>query len=890
MDQHPLAPLLIPSSIAIVGASDNSASVGGALFANLQTNFTGPVYLVNAHRTSLKGKPVFRSVTGLTQAVDLAVIATPPETLPTIIEDCGKRGIRAAIIYSSALTSNVPGGAEILSRVAETAARYRIRILGPNSLGIMRPALGLNATFASSAARPGTVALVAQSGALVSAVLDWAEADVVGFSSVISLGNKLDVDFSDVLDFLTRDTATESIVLYMEGLRNARKFMSALRAAARSKPVIVLKAGRDAEGLRAAATHTASMTGRDEVIEAALRRAGAIRVRTFVQLISAAKCLSSRYRATGNRLAIVTNGGGPGVMAADWAGESGIAMARLSESTIKHLNLSLPPAWSHDNPVDLLEDADVGRYRAAVAACMDDPAADGVLVILAPQSMTRTEKVARAIIELTRDNSKHLFACWMGDRSVSGARALFAAARIPVFRTPEPAVEAFSNVATYYQNQRLLMQVPGPIEHNNPPDTERARCLIENALAHGRSQLTPSESMRLLACFRIPIAHTTIANSQAEAVLIAKKIGFPVAMKVNSPDILHKRTAGGVRLNIANVAQVRSAYRDIVAAAEAHAPQARIDGLMIQPMVLEPRGNELLAGLFTDPLFGPVVVFGAGGSDVELIADRAVALPPLNAFLCNNLIDRSRVGKRLRTAPNGVQIQALLDTLLRVSEMACELPWLREMDINPIIVGANGITAVDARVIVASVTSVRDRYAHMAVYPYPTHLTRQYLLADGVVLTLRAIRPEDATIERAFVAALSGESKYFRFISALRELSERMLVRFTQIDYDREMALVAVITEKERDTQIGVARYTINADGESCEFAVVVADAWHGHGIATRLMNALVEAARFKGLRVMEGFVLHNNEKMLKLMRTMGFEIRASADDPSLRHVVKQLN
>ena len=890
VDQHPLASLLMPSSIAIVGASDNSASVGGALFANLQTGFAGPVYLVNAHRHSLKGKPVYRSISDLKQAVDLAVIATPPETLPAIVEDCGRRGIPAAIIHSSALTPNVPGGAEILSRVAEAATRYRIRILGPNSLGIMRPALGLNATFASSAARPGSVALVAQSGALVSAVLDWAEADEVGFSSVISLGNKLDVDFSDALDFLTQDTATESIVLYMEGVRNARKFMSALRAAARSKPVIVLKAGRDTEGLRAAATHTGSMTGRDEVIEAALRRAGAIRVRTFVQLFSAAKCLSSRYRATGNRLAIVTNGGGPGVMAADWAGESGIDMARLSNSTIEHLNASLPLAWSHDNPVDLLEDADVGRYRAAVAACMNAPEADGVLVILAPQFMTRTEEIARTVIELTRDNSKHLFACWMGDRSVSGARALLAAARIPVFRTPEPAVEAFSNVATYYQNQRLLMQVPGPLGHNDVPDIDGARDLIENALAHGRVQLTQVEALQLLACFRIPAVRTALANSEAEAIEIATQIGFPVAMKINSPDVSHKRAVDGVRLSIASATEVRSAYRAIVAAAEAHSPRPRIDGLLIQPMVIESLEHELLAGLFTDASFGPVVVFGAGGSNVELIADRAIALPPLNAFLCANLIDRTRVGNRLRSAPNEAQIQALSDTLLRVSEMACELPWLREMDINPIIIGTDGIVAVDARVVIAPLEPVRDRYAHMAVYPYPTHLTRQYLLDEGVALTLRAIRPEDAVMERAFVEALSGESKYFRFISALRELSERMLVRFTQIDYDREMALVAVVTEQQHDTQIGVARYAINVDGESCEFAVVVADAWHGRGIATRLMNALTESARFKGLRVMEGFVLHNNERMLKLMRTLGFEIRASNDDPSLRHVIKQLN
>ena len=731
----------------------------------------------------------------------------------------------------------------------------------------------------------------AWSGYMLAAVLDGADAAEVVFSSVVSLGNKLDVDFADVLDFLTLDPATDSIVLYVEGIRNARKFMSALRAAARAKPVVVLKAGRDEAGSRAAATHTSSLAGRDDVVDVALRRAGAVRVKSFVQLFSAAKCLSSRYRPVGNRLAVITNGGGPGVMAADRAGETGIELAQLSAATLERLDRTLPPAWSRANPVDLLEDADEARYREAVAACQADAAVDGLLVILAPQAMTRAEDVARAVVELSRQDSKPLFACWMGDQSLRSARAVLADARIPAFRTPEPAVEAFANVATYYQNQRLLMQVPGPLAHAEAPDTEGARALIQDALSAGRTMLSEVESKALLACFRIPVAPTALARSISEALAVAEQIGFPVAMKVASYDVPHKHEVDGVRLGLKNAAEVRVAYDDILAAVRRALPQSRIEGVSVQSMVARQRAREALIGLFTDSLFGPVVTFGTGGNDVELIADRAVALPPLNRLLTDNLVNRSRLGRQLGRELPSAALDALHGILMRVSEMACELPWIREMDVNPLLIDGAGAIAVDARVIVgpAEVADARNRYAHMAIHPYPHHLLRSLMLPEGVIVTLRAIRPEDAEIERAFVSALSDEARYFRFISALHELSERMLVRFTQIDYDREMALIAVVTLNGRETQIGVARYATNPDGESCEFAIVVADRWQGKGIATALMTALADAAREKGLLRMEGVVLHNNETMLKLMRKLGFGIEPHQDDPSLRRVMMPL-
>lgn len=880
----------MPASVAVVGASEDPASVGAALMRHLLDGFGGRLYAVNPRRTAAFGATVYATVRELPEAVDLAVIATRAESIPGIVEDCGARGVRAVAIVSSGLTDATPAGAKHLQAVADSARRHRIRVLGPNSLGVMRPASGLNATFASSRASAGSVALVAQSGALVSAVLDWAYSDEVGFSSVVSLGNKLDVDFADVLDFLTLDPATESIVLYVEGIRNARKFMSALRAAARAKPVIVLKSGREAAGLRAAITHTRSLAGRDEVSDAALRRAGAVRVRTFIQLFSAAKCLSSRYRPVGNQLAIITNGGGPGVMAADWANQIGVEVPELSGQTIARLDRVLPPDWSRDNPVDLLEDADTSRYRAAVHACLEDPRADGLLVILTPQLMTEPVEVAKTVIDLARDSSKQLFACWMGDRTVEQARALLTDARIPVFRTPEPAVEAFANVASFYRNQRLLMQVPGPLAHQEPPDIEAAQSLIDSVLAQGREVLTEHESKALLAAFRIPVVAAEVARTAGEASAIAQRIGFPVAMKISSADVPHKRAAGGVRLHVRSVEEVHAAFEQILVAVGRSAPDAKIDGIAVEPMVDKPDGLELLVGLFTDPLFGPVIAFGAGGAQVELIGDRAVSLPPLNRFLAHDMVARTRVAPLLEQTGAG-GMQALETVLLRVSEMACELPGLQELDINPLTVDGNGAVATDARVVVTRVERPLpgQRYAHMAIHPYPAHLEQRWTFDDGVAIVVRPIRPEDAETEKAFVAGLSEESKYFRFISALRELSERMLVRFTQIDYDREMALVAIAEENGRATQIGVARYAINPDGDSCEFAIVVADGWQGRGIGSRLMHALFDAAREKGLKTMEGYVLHNNDRMLRLMTALGFSARTDPNDPTLKHLVKTL-
>jgi acetyltransferase len=893
MAQTYLASLFAPASIAVVGASERPGAVGTAVMQNLRAGpYRGALFAINPRHKRLYGERAYPTVAALPGPVDLAVIATPARHLPDIIRACAARGIRNAAIISAGLTDLQLQGRSVLEDVARLARSSGIRLLGPNSLGLMRSSIGMNATFSHATARPGTVAVVTQSGGLASAMLDWALTDGVGFSSVISLGNQLDIDVADALDFLALDPETESILLYLEGVPSARRFMSALRAAARIKPVLALKSGRAPAGSRAAFTHTGALMGADDVFDAALRRSGAVRVPTFLQLFAAAKCLASRYRPAERHLAIVTNGGGPGVMAADRAIDAGLALADLAPATIARLDRALPVGWSRRNPVDILEDAGVERYREAFDACIADPHVDGIVAILTPQAMTDAEAVAAALVAASEASTKQLIACWMGDQRVVEARRRLQAAQIPVFRSPEPAVEAFASVAAFYANQRLLMQVPGPLSHQPPPDLAAAKAVIESALAEGRRALSEMESKAVLAAFGIAAAQTHVARSASEAVRIAERLGFPVVMKVDSPDIAHKSDVGGVRLGVASGDQVRAAFAGIEAQVRAAEPGARIRGVAVERMIAKPHGRELLVGVARDAVFGPVITFGTGGVQTELIADRAVALPPLNQILARDLIDRTRVAGTLgpwRRMPPADR-PALENLLLRVSEMVCELPWLVEMDLNPVILDETDAVVADARILVEPVGEMpAGRYLHMAICPYPSHLTEHWLDAQGRRFTIRAIRPEDAAMEQAFVRGLSAESRYFRFVNAIHELSDRMLVRFTQIDYDREMALVAVTGSDERQEQIAVARYAMNPDGTSCEFAIVIADAWQGQGLGTRLMTRLMDAARERGLPTMEGFVLATNHRMLRLMEKLGFEVRQADDDPTMKHVIRRL-
>ncbi|MCU7851651.1 MAG: bifunctional acetate--CoA ligase family protein/GNAT family N-acetyltransferase [Candidatus Thiodiazotropha sp. (ex Monitilora ramsayi)] len=893
MQSHYLTPLFSPNSIAMFGASERENSVGEVVFRNLlSSGFKGGIYPINPKHDKVQGQKAYKSIDAIGKPVELAVVATPAKTIPAIVEACGQHGVKTMIILSAGFRESGPAGRRIEDRVVEVAKEFGIRFIGPNCLGLIRPDKGVNVTFGNNNAKPGNLALVSQSGAICTAILDWAEVNDIGFSTVISTGIAADLDFGDYLDFLVSDPKTDSILMYVEGIKDARRFMSGLRAAARIKPVIVLKVGRHAAGAEASMSHTGALVGSDETFSAALARSGVLRVETISQLFSAAKALSARSRVYGDKLAIITNGGGPGVMAADRASDLDIELAQFSDETVKALNKALPDVWSHGNPVDVIGDAPPERYRAAVDICLNDPEVDGAIVILTPQAMTEPDEVAKVLIELADQHKKPILTSWMGGKQIENARKLFNNAKLPSFRTLENAVDAFHYLSSYQKNQRLLLQTPAKTSRRHvQPDVEGARLIIESALSEQRKVLTEPESFALLGAFRINAVRNGIARSANEALILAESIGFPVAMKIYSPDISHKSDAGGIRLNINNAQVVRSTYRDLIEQVKERRPEAKIEGVTVEQMYQSPNGRELLIGIIRDPVFGPVISFGSGGTTVEVMGDSAIALPPLNRRLALDLVNRTKAAKMLsdfRHMP-AANCEALIDVLLRVSTMACELPWIQEMDINPLILDESGAVAVDARIVVNFPRPSTDPYHHLAIHPYPVNLVNHLQLPNGTNIVIRPIRPEDVDLEQNFTRQLSDEAKYFRFMSSVQELTQDMLMRFTQIDYHYEMALIAVMDTGTHEVELGVARYVTNPDKKSCEFALVVSDKWQRQGIGHKLMHQLMEIARDRGLEKMEGEVLSNNFKMLDLMKSLYFRISTSPDDSGIKQVVVDL-
>ncbi len=893
-ERHYLTSLFEPKSVAVIGASERENSLGNILFRNIvDGGYKGTLYPINPRYESILGIRTYKSVEDVGARVELAIIATKPKTVPDIVEQCGRSGIKIVIIITPGFAEAGHAGAALERKTLEIARSYGVRVLGPNCIGVMRPELSLNATFSRVNADIGKLALVSQSGAMCSAVLDWAKSNRLGFSSVISLGSTADVDFGEILDYLVYDNRTHSILIYIEGTRNSRRFMSALRSAARIKPILLLKAGRHAAGSAAVRAHSGLHAGADSVFDAAVRRAGVVRVKNVGQLFYAAKALTSKFKPQGRRLAIITNGGGPGAMAADRAGDLGLSLAELAPETHKALNAVLPSTWSHGNPVDIVADATPERYRDALLAVSRDEGIDGILVMLSPQALTNPLAVAKAVLEVSEQISKPILACWMGEEQVLEGRTLLEDAGIPAFRMPETAIELYYHISSYYRNQKLLLQVPHANYKRTPQETEGARMLIEAVLQEHRKVLSEMESKAVLRAFRIPVAQTMVARTLTEAILLAEQIGFPVAMKVDSPDLVRKSEVGGVRLNVPNASSVRNAYHDILETVRSKRPEARINGVSIEPYLERPNGRELMVGVVRDPVFGPVITFGSGGTEVEIFSDRAVGLPPLNHFLAQDMIRSTRAALLLGEFRNlpPINMEALENVLLNISEMVCELPWLRELDLNPLIVDENGAIAADARITIDHSSNKGDRYAHMAIHPYPSHLALEWDQPDGRTVTIRPIRPEDAELEQSFVKALSEESKYYRFMDTLRELTQSMLVRFTQIDYDREMAFVATIpNEQGQIEQIGVVRYVSNPDGESVEFALAVADNWQRHGLGRKLMSTLIECARQRGYRAMVGDILNTNAKMFRLVSSLGFTIHPHPEDSAIKRVVLPLS
>ncbi|HJW27462.1 MAG TPA: GNAT family N-acetyltransferase [Rhodocyclaceae bacterium] len=885
--QHYLTSLFAPQSIAVIGATERERSVGAVIFGNiLKSGYKGRLFAVNPRRETVQGQKAWPSVEDIGGRIDLAIIATPARTIPVIMEQCGRAGVRYAIILAAGFSETGNSGAVLERRVREIARAGGVRILGPNCIGIMRPDQKLNAAVTRISAQPGDLALVSQSGAMCSAVLDWAATNNVGFSSVISLGGTADIDFGEILDYLVYDDKTRHILIYVEHIRNARRFMSALRSAARVKPVMLLKAGRHqaraGEGAEALA---------DEVFDAAVRRAGVVRVQNIEQLFHAAKALSSGFRPRGRQLAIITNGGGPGAMAADRAGDLGIPLAPLTSDTVDALNRLLPRGWSHDGLIDIGGDATPERYGNALLAVANDPNVHSTLVLLAPHAMTEPVEIAQAIRDAAAKVAFPVCCCWMGGGQVAEARRLLEDAGLPVFPTPDTVIELFHNIAKYHRNQKLLVQTPGPLRKPRESRAGSARMLIETLLAERRKILSVMESKAVLRAFGVPVSQTMVAHSATEALFIAEQVGFPVAMKIDSPDLARKSEAGGVRLNVASTESVWSAYQDIVEAVKKRFPEARINGVSIEPHLERPNSRELMIGAFRDPVFGPVITFGAGGENGDIVSDRALALPPLNGFLARDLIDSTQVGRALGQHRHQLpqDTSALEKVLVSVSELLCELPWVKELEINPLLMDEAGPIAADARIVIDSALGrERERYGHLAIYPYPTSLVQEWQL-EGRTVTVRPVRPEDAPLEQEFVRSMSEESRRFRFMDSTTELPPTLLARFTQIDYNREMALIATVHEDGKDREIGSARYALSPDGESVEFALAVADELQRCGLGRRLMAMLMDCARQSGYRAMVGDVLTDNAKMLGLVESLGFSILPHPEDRSAKRVVKSL-
>jgi acetyltransferase len=883
MSVRNLEHLFAPRSVALIGASERPHSVGATVLRNLAGGgFKGEIYPVNLKYDSVAGLKSYRRVADLPAAPELAVICTPPSSVPGLVRELGARGTRAAIILSAGLGALRDVGGRTLKQAALDAAQpYTLRLLGPNCVGLLVPGIGLNASFAHTDAAPGRIAFVSQSGALVTGVLDWAKTRGIGFSKFISLGDSADVDFGDVLDYLASDPDTGAILMYMEDLHYARKFMSAARAAARSKPTLVLKAGRAPEGARAAASHTGALAGSDDVYDAAIRRAGMLRVYTTEDLFAAVETLARARPIFGERLTIMTNGGGPGVMATDALVCSGGKLATLSPDTLSRLDAVLPPTWSHANPVDIIGDAPAERYRQTIELLLKDEQSDAILFIHAPTAIVPSADIANAIAPLVRSASRNVLACWLGGDAVAEARRIFSEAGIPTFDTPEDAVNGFLQIVHYRQNQNLLMQVPASASTSFEADRARARAVIVAALEQGRNMLSEPESKAVLAAYGIAVVETRTAAGIDEAVEAARQIGFPVAVKIVSPDVTHKSDVGGVALDLDTPEAVRAAAQRMQKRLARLLPNARLEGFSVQQMARRPEALELIVGVATDPVFGPVILFGQGGIAVEVTADHAVALPPLNTVLARELVGRTRVSKLLagyRSRP-AADMDAILWTLMQISQLVSDIPELVELDINPLLADSHGAIALDARMRVALADQSGSSLDRLAIRPYPREL-EETVQWQGQPLLLRPVRPEDGPAHLAFFAALTPDDVRYRMFVRMRELQPSQLARFTQIDFDREMAFIATRTGPNGEPEtLGVGRVVADPDNVRAEFAVTVRSDLKGAGLGKLLMAKLIDYCRSRGTREIVGEALPQNARVIKLVRSLGFEVSAARDE-----------
>lgn len=883
-----LASLFDPQSIALIGASPRRGSVGATVLANLMTGgFDGPVWLVNPKYDHVGPHPCHRTIEGLPGVPELGVIAAPAPAVPEIVETLGRAGSKAALVITAGLGK---GEGSIGAAALAAARRYGMRIMGPNCIGLLAPPVGLNASFAHVTPQTGDLVFLSQSGALVTAVVDWAETRGIGFRAVASLGDMLDVDVGDLLDYFASDVGTRAILLYLESIKEARSFMSAARLAARAKPVVAIKAGRNAAAAEAAASHTGALAASDIVFDAALRRAGVLRVYSLDELFTAAETLNHTTPFRGERLAIVTNGGGAGVLAADALEDRNGRLATLSRSIIDALDEALPATWSRSNPVDIIGDAPPQRYRAAIGAVLRDPQVDAVLAMNCPTALASAGEGAEAVLSAWREapERKPLFGCWLGDGGAAEARQTLARGGVASYATPTSAIEGIRHIMRYSSVQELLMRTPPVTTEDAEPKKRHARDIIRGVLASGRSLLTSDEAKEVLAAYHVPVAAAIAADAPDTVAAIAGDMlarERSVAVKIRSHDISHKSDVGGVRLGLRSADEARAAAAAMLATAGALRPDAVIDGFTVEPMIERPNGIELIAGVATDPLFGPIVLFGAGGTAVEVLEDRSVGLPPLDPLIARDMIDATRVAKLLagyRDRP-AADVDAVVGTLVILSQMLVDIPEITELDINPLLADETGVVALDARIGVAAAAPGSEAGHHFAIRPYPENWIATETTSGGVDVLVRPVKPEDERLYEAFFARLSAEDIRLRFFAPVKELSHRFVARLTQIDYDRSMAFVALMPED--GELLGVSRLVLDADREVAEYAVTVRSDLQGKGLGWLLMQKLIAFAEAEGVRTVYGDVLAANTTMLQMCGELGFTVEKHPDQPGVLRV-----
>ncbi|OGA00495.1 MAG: acetyl CoA synthetase subunit alpha [Betaproteobacteria bacterium RIFCSPLOWO2_02_FULL_62_17] len=896
-ERDALRTMFAPKSVAVVGATEKAGAVGRTLLWNLISNpFGGTVYPINTRQNQVLGIKAYPNIGSVPEQIDLAVIVTPAPTVPDIIKECVAAGVKSAIIISAGFKEAGAAGVELERKIADYA-RGKMRLIGPNCLGVMRPVTHLNATFASAMARPGSVGFISQSGALLTAVLDWSFRENVGFSACVSVGSMLDVNWGDLINYFGDDPHTHSIMIYMESIGNARSFISAAREVALTKPIIVIKAGRTAAAAKAAASHTGALAGSDEVLDAVFRRCGVLRVNSISDLFYMAEVLAKQPRPSGPRLTIVTNAGGPGVLATDTLIALGGELAELSAESIEALNKVLPAHWSHGNPIDILGDAAPERYAQALAIAAKDPNSDGLLVALTPQAMTDPTETARRLTAFAATEGKPVLASWMGGKDVVAGEAILNQANIPTFGYPDTAARTFMLMYRYAYNLRGLYETPTLVEAaaDAAPDRAQVRQLIADARKSGRTLLTEYESKQVLAAYRIPTVPTRIAGSADEAVQCASATGYPVVLKLHSETITHKTDVGGVRLNLADADAVRRAYREIEAGANTVGeppPQGarHFLGVTVQPMI-KLDGYELILGCSIDAQFGPVLLFGAGGQLVEVFRDRALALPPLNTTLALRMMEQTTIFKALKgvrgRAP--VDLAALSSLLVRFSQLVIEQRWIKEIDINPLLAaglageaaasGASGLLALDARVVLHGPAVGEKDLPELAIRPYPAQYVSAWTSKNGMRATIRPIRPEDEPLMVKFHSTLSKESvymRYFQFVNYNQRVAHERLTRLCFIDYDREMALV--VERKDPKTGenaiVAIGRLSKLHQSAEAEFAILVSDAHQGHGIGVELLRRLVRIGRDEKLERIVATMLGDNVAMQHVARKIGFKLK----------------